>query len=268
MCKTTSSSTTTSDLHFPVERDGKAPAAVSNTEFLVTVGLVVPLWATVILPLTVVYQLGKGLVNLVLPNSQAEVPTIDSGYQVSKGDIVPRPQRKYDVVLLGATGFTGRLGARHLAKTYGVNKQVKWAIAGRSEKKLEQVKQSLAKELGNDEILQLDTIIVDTTVASTLPNLVRDTRAVVTTAGPFSQYGNTVVEFCAKFGTHYADITGESVWVKNMMVQWQETAKQTGAKIISFCGNSCVPWDLTVDQLAKKLQEEANEDLGKCDLCG
>jgi short subunit dehydrogenase-like uncharacterized protein len=231
----------------------------------------VPLWATIVLPMSLVYQVGKALVKTVLPKGEGgeEEPmsTLDSGYQVSDADIIPRPQRKYDVVILGATGFTGKLAARHLAKTYGVNNKdgvVKWAIAGRSQSKLDQIKQELADELGLDDdiLLQLDTIIVDTSIASTMPKLVRDTRAVITTAGPFCQYGNSVVEFCAKFGTHYADITGESDWVRTMMLKWQDTARNSGAKIISLCGNDCVPWDLTVYQMARKLEEQdAKEDL-------
>jgi short subunit dehydrogenase-like uncharacterized protein len=119
----------------------------------------------------------------------------------------------------------------------------------------------LAKELDLEELLELDTIVVDTSVASTLPKLVRDTRTVISTAGPFSQYGNSVVEFSVKFGTHYADITGETNWVKTMMTQWQDTAQKTGAKIISFCGHDCVPWDMTVYQMAETLKAQTGEGL-------
>lgn len=92
-------------------------------------------------------------------------------------------------------------------------------------------------------------------VVSTLPTLVKDTRAVVTTAGPFAKYGSNVVEFCAKYGTHYVDITGESDWVQNMIVQWHETAQKTGAKLVSMCGHDSVPWDVTVMKLEEALPE-------------
>jgi hypothetical protein len=105
----------------------------------------IPIWATTILPLSVIYQTGaaalRPLANVVSPNNEAP-PKLDSGYVVDS--ITPRSERKYDVVVLGATGFTGYLAVRHLAKTYGVNKTVKWAIAGRSEAKLEKVKRDLA----------------------------------------------------------------------------------------------------------------------------
>ena len=77
--------------------------------------------------------------------------------------------------------------------------------------------------------MNIETIVTDTSIPSSLPALVRDTRAVVSTAGPFTLYGCSVVEFCAKFGTHYADIAAEGDWFKTMMVQWQPTAKKTGA---------------------------------------
>jgi short subunit dehydrogenase-like uncharacterized protein len=118
---------------------------------------------------------------------------------------------KYDIVVLGVTGFTGRLAARHLAQKYGVSKGgIKWAIAGRSKAKLDAVKQSLADELDMPEIVKgIDVIIADTSDPTTMPALVKDTRVVATTAGPYQEYGNAVVEFAAKYGTHYADITGE-----------------------------------------------------------
>jgi short subunit dehydrogenase-like uncharacterized protein len=74
-------------------------------------------------------------------------------------------------------------------------------------------------------------------VPSTLPKLVANTRVVATTAGPYTLYGSSVVEFAAKHGTHYVDITGEVDWVKAMLCQWHDTAQKTGAKIISFCGH-------------------------------
>jgi short subunit dehydrogenase-like uncharacterized protein len=92
-------------------------------------------------------------------------------------------------------------------------------------------------------------------VVSTLPTLVKDTRSVITTAGPFQKYGSNVVEFCAKYGTHYVDITGEADWVQNMIVQWRETAQKTGAKLVSMCGHDCVPWDLTVMKLKEALPD-------------
>jgi short subunit dehydrogenase-like uncharacterized protein len=254
--------TRVTDVRRQIEKDGKEPAVVSTGAFLVTMAVLLPVWATIMLPLTLVYQLFKGLYDKLSPPEEFRPRSpFDSGYQVAEGDVIPRSQRTYDVVVLGATGFAGKLAVRYLAKAYGVNKEVKWAIAGRSQAKLNEVKSWLAEDLGLKEVLEVDCIIVDTSVPATLPNLVRNTRAVVTTAGPFWDYGSSVVEFCSKFGTHYADITGESSWVKTMMDRWQATAKVTGAKIVSLAGHDCIPWDLSVTILAKKLKDETGEDL-------
>lgn len=248
------------NLHSVVDQDGKKVDAVPIVGVLGSVFVVMPIWVSVVMPLSITYQLGKAIVSTVIGKGSndalASESNIDSGYQVTKDDIIPRKDRKYDLIVLGATGFTGKLAARHLAKTYGVKKTIQWAIAGRSQSKLEDVKKSLATELGLDEVLELDTIVVDTSVPSTVPNLVRNTRAVVTTVGPFCVYGNHVVEFCAKFGTHYADITGETPWAKLMMKKWQGTAKETGARILSFCGFDSVPWDISVYKLAQQLKKE------------
>lgn len=260
---TGSSLPATTNIYEPVERDGRAIEPVSAQQFALTAIFGVPIWLTLLVPVTALYQAAKAVFAAASPkaNDDEKKIVLDSGYKVAESDIIPRPDRKYDVVVLGATGFTGRLAAMHLAKTYGCqNDKVKWAIAGRSKDKLEAVKKSLAEELNIPEIVNIPVLVVDTSVPATMPKLVRDTRAVVTTVGPFRKYGNSVVEFCAKFGTHYADITGETDWGQAMMHQWQSTAQQTGAKIIPFCGHDSVPWDLSVLKLAETLQED-DEDL-------
>jgi short subunit dehydrogenase-like uncharacterized protein len=73
-----------------------------------------------------------------------------------------------------------------------------------------------------------------------------------------------VVEFCAKYGTHYADITGESDWVKTMMLQWEATAQETGAKVISMCGHDCIPWDITVMKLEEALPDGEELEIVEC----
>lgn len=222
-----------SALPSPIESHGKRAPNASLSTFLTTAAFI-PVWATTVLPLTVIYQVGKGSLSKLLPTPPS--PKLDSGYQVDAASLLPRSQRKYDIVILGATGFTGYLAVQYLAKTYGINKSVKWAIAGRSAEKLQGIKERLQAKLGMDTS-QIDTIVVDTSVPSTMPQLVSQTRVVATTAGPYALYGNSVVEFCAKFGTHYVDITGEVGWAKAMLSQWQDTATETGARLIPFCGH-------------------------------
>lgn len=149
------------EIHAMVDSNGRqaTPTSLINTIGTVVVGVPLLLAA---LPLTVVYQIGK---SVMTKNDLSHLSPIDSGIVVVDDDasLQDRKDRKYDIVLMGATGFTGSLAVRHLAKTYGVNGKVKWAIAGRSQSKLDAVKKRVAEELGINQVLEVDTIIVDTT---------------------------------------------------------------------------------------------------------
>jgi len=259
---------TIDEIYAQAERDGKKMAVTSTSTFLGTTLIGVPLWLFVLLPMTATYQVGKSILKPILPNNQEKEQTPALSAQPEQeipmpSNVTPRKDRKYDIVLLGATGFTGKLATTHLVKTYGVGKDsnVRWAIAGRNAAKLEQVKRDIADELGQEDVLKLDTILVDTSDITTIPTLVQDARAVVSTAGPFARYGSPVVEGCVKYGTHYADITGEVEWSKTMIHKWDTLAQQTGAKIISFCGHDCIPWDLCVYKLNEALQQDCQEEL-------
>eukprot|EP00536_Pseudo-nitzschia_multiseries_P010537 jgi/Psemu1/203535/e_gw1.324.28.1 len=264
--------------HEIVETDEKKVPVVSTASLALKLLVVVPIWMILVLPLTIAYQLGKSVIGGGPGNNQTETApgngndnddddTTAAPRQSLPEDFVPRPDRKYDVVVLGATGFTGGLAVRHLAKTYGApcigkDGPVRWAIAGRSLPKLEAVLAKLSDELGMPELTAargaVDCIVCDTSDPSTLPALVRDTRSVATTAGPFSLYGEPVVASCARYGTHYADITGETSFVKSMVARHRDTAKATGARILSLCGNDCVPWDLSYNLLADKFRAAAS----------
>ena len=251
----------------PLERDHRKIPQATTPEF---VGLLafLPLWIALVLPLTVVYQLLSRIVRLFVKRPR---PSLDAGTTAQAAaaptTILPRADRKYDIVVLGVTGFTGRLAARHLAKQYGANDDakkanVKWAMAGRSLSKLRAVQQALADELQLPGLIKnVDLIVVDTTDPTTMPALVKDTRCVATTAGPYQEYGTAVLAFCALYGTHYTDITGEVGWVKQMMVKWGDVAKKTGAKIVPFCGHDSIPWDLTVLKLNQLLADKCQDDL-------
>ena len=111
--------------------------------------------------------------------------------------------RTYDVLIFGSTGYTGRLVAEHLLKTYGANGPVRWAMAGRSRDKLEQVR----AEIGAPASVPL--VVADSNDAASLAAMAGQTKVLITTVGPYQLYGDGVVAACATAGTDYVDLTGE-----------------------------------------------------------
>lgn len=148
--------------------------------------------------------------------------------------------RTYDIVIWGATGFTGRLVMAYMATTYGVNGEIKWAVAGRNATKLAEVK----REVLGAEAENLPEVIADSNDEASLRALVSDTRVVCTTVGPYALYGSTLVALCAELGTHYCDLTGEVQWMRQMIEAHQVTAEASGARIVHTCGFDSIPSDL------------------------
>ncbi|HEU4729686.1 MAG TPA: saccharopine dehydrogenase NADP-binding domain-containing protein [Kofleriaceae bacterium] len=143
--------------------------------------------------------------------------------------------REFDLILFGATGFTGRLVAEYLQRSSGEAgepRKLRWAIAGRSREKLD--------ALG----LGVPVIVGDALDAGAMRELARRTSVVCTTAGPFARYGNELVAACADAGTHYCDLTGEVQWMRRMIDAHHERAKQTGARIVHTCGFDSIPSDI------------------------
>lgn len=166
---------TTPSIRLHAERIILPAAAVPCSAFTVITAVALPTWSVMILPVAIVYQIGRKL----FAKTPREI-TIDSGYQVDQ--IVGRADRPYDKVVLGATGFVGKLAARHLAEAYS-DGSVKWAVAGRSESKLQSVLKELADELNQSELIRIPIIVVDTSIPATMPKLVSCTTTVVTTTG-------------------------------------------------------------------------------------
>lgn len=148
-------------------------------------------------------------------------------------------QRKFDLVIWGATGFTGRLVAEHLFKKFGADGEIAWAIAGRNAGRLAEV----CMELTGDP-KGLPVLIGDSTDAASLDRIAAQTRVICATAGPFALYGSEMVGACARHGTDYCDITGEVQWVRKMIDAHQDTARQTGARLVHCCGFDSIPSDL------------------------
>ena len=142
------------------------------------------------------------------------------------------PQPKYDLVVFGATSFAGQLLAAYLAEHFnGVGEKLSWALAGRSEAKLAEVKRSLG-EAGKN----LPVIVADAGNAEQLKAMADQARVVVSTVGPYALYGEPLVKVCAEGGTDYCDLTGEPQWIKRMIDRYEAAARQSGARIVHCCG--------------------------------
>jgi saccharopine dehydrogenase (NAD+, L-glutamate forming) len=150
--------------------------------------------------------------------------------------------RTYDVVLLGATGFTGRLTAEYLAEHAPVD--CRWALAGRSTSRLEAVRADLAAV--DPALADLPLVTSDVTDADSLRALAEQTRVVITTVGPYLHHGEPLVAACAEAGTDYVDLTGEPEFVDRMYLGYQDTAAASGARLVHCCGFDSVPHDLGV----------------------
>lgn len=159
----------------------------------------------------------------------------------------------YDIVVFGATSFVGQILTGYLLESYGIGKDVRWAIAGRSESKLGTLKQSLGPSAS-----ELPVIVADAADESALKTLCDQTRVVISTVGPYALYGEPLVKICAETGTDYCDLTGEVQWIRKMVDTYDDKAKASGARIVHCCGFDSIPSDMGV----WFLQEKSEETLG------
>lgn len=157
--------------------------------------------------------------------------------------------RNYEVIVWGATGFTGKLVAEYLLKQYGIGEQLNWAIAGRNQTKLEQVRSDLGAE-------SLPIIVADSQDKTSLSAMVEQTKVICTTVGPYAKYGDLLVECCVEQGVNYCDLTGEVQWMRRTIDQHHETAQKNKAKIVHCCGFDSIPSDMGVYFLQKQAQEK------------
>lgn len=160
-------------------------------------------------------------------------------------------KRKYEIVLFGATGFTGELTARYLAEAIG-KKHIAWAIAGRNKNKLNTVKERL-KNINPAAGSRLAVVVADVDERQSLKAMAEQTRVLITTVGPYIEYGEPVLAACAAAGTDYLDLTGEPEFVDMAIRKYDAVARNSGARIINCCGFDSIPHDLgalfTVKQL-------------------
>jgi short subunit dehydrogenase-like uncharacterized protein len=163
------------------------------------------------------------------------------------------PNAEFDVIVYGASGFTGRLVAEYLAARYGLGGEVSWAMAGRNLEKLAQVRDTIGAPK------ETPLMKADADDPASLDAMVRRAKAVLTTVGPYQLYGSALVAACAAAGTDYLDLCGEVNWMRTVIDAHHATAQKTGARIALSCGFDSIPFELGVFYL----QEEARRRFGK-----
>lgn len=162
--------------------------------------------------------------------------------------------REFDVVVWGATGFTGRLVAEYLLGRHGVDGPLRWALGGRDAAKLARVRDEIGRSAGV-AAAGLPLVVGDAADAASLAALAQRARVVCTTVGPYAKYGSGLVAACAREGTHYCDLTGELPWMRRMIDAHEEQARASGARIVHNCGFDSIPSDLGVHFLQREMRE-------------
>ena len=152
--------------------------------------------------------------------------------------------KKYEIIVYGATGFTGQICCKYLRDNYS---DLVWAMAGRNKDKLEQLKSNFN--------LDCDVVVADGADLQALRSLASQAKVVLSTAGPFARYGSLLVQACVEEGSHYTDITGENHWVRGLIDKHHAEAASKGIRIIPSCGYDSIPSDLgaffTISQFNK-----------------
>ena len=161
--------------------------------------------------------------------------------------------KKFDFVIYGASGFTGKLVVEYVVSKYGINKNISWAIAGRNLEKLEAVK---AEKNVSDDV---SIIQVDSDDLESINKMVNQTKCVLTTTGPYQLYGDNIISACASLGTDYVDLCGEPGWMHEKITQHNKAAQESGARIVFSCGFDSIPFDLGV----LFVQNEVIKNFGK-----
>lgn len=158
--------------------------------------------------------------------------------------------KPFDIVVHGATGFTGRLVIEYLLQHYPAGSGVRWAMGGRSADKLAAVRD----EVGAPADTPL--VVTDSADAASLQALMAQTRLVLTTVGPYQLYGNELVAACAASGVDYVDLCGEPAWMRKMIDAHETSAKGSGARIVFSCGFDSIPFDLGMLMLQNEMQAQ------------
>ena len=155
--------------------------------------------------------------------------------------------KNFDVVVYGATGFTGKLVVEYMLNQYGSDKSISWAMAGRSHEKLIAVRDALGVSP------DIPLLTVDSDDEESIKQMVQQAQCVLTTVGPYQLYGPNIVKHCVANGTDYVDLCGEPGWMHEMINKYAEEANDSGARIVFSCGFDSIPFDLGVYFLQKEV---------------
>ncbi|MGI9261106.1 MAG: saccharopine dehydrogenase family protein [Woeseiaceae bacterium] len=173
----------------------------------------------------------------------------------------PEENTRFDVVVWGATGFTGRLVVEYLLQHYPPGNGLNWAVAGRSQSKLDSLLDELIESGDRPQI-----IVADSHDTDSLEQMTRATRVVLTTVGPYARYGSELVAACVRNGTHYCDLCGEVQWMRKMIDEHQVAAEESGAKIVMSCGFDSIPSDFGTWFLQQQARSQHNENCERITL--
>jgi len=154
---------------------------------------------------------------------------------------------KFDVLVYGATSFVGQILCRYLIERTAGGARLRWAMAGRSAGKLEEVRRSLGEAAAN-----IPLQVADAADEQALRALVASTRVIVSTVGPYALHGEPLVRACAEAGVDYCDLTGEVQWIRRMIERYEDLARRNGARIVHCCGFDSIPSDLGVHFLQQQ----------------
>lgn len=161
--------------------------------------------------------------------------------------------REFDVVVWGASGFTGRLVAEYLARQYP-GTDLRWAVAGRNREKIQSI---LETHVGDSSSVPILTANIDDEASITA--LAQAGKVILSTVGPYALYGSQLVRACAENGTHYCDLAGEAQWIRQMIDEHLDTATASGARIVPSCGFDSIPSDIGVFLLQKRARRDFGE---------
>jgi len=166
--------------------------------------------------------------------------------------------KQFDIIVYGATSFVGQIVTRYMQEQFA-DGSIRWAIAGRSRGKLQQV----GDDIGLSGIAML---VADANDETALKAMCAKGKVILSTVGPYALYGDKLVQICAKTGTHYCDLTGEPQWIRKMQLRHEATAKASGARIVHCCGFDSIPSDLGVHFLQRHAVEQLGQTCDRIDM--